>query len=500
MLKTVIVLPDGTEISSGHEEGNAIQTATITKSVNDAQDLSLGSACASKLSAVLISEEGSLTLYAGEEITVLKEDQEGNRIQVGVFILEKPTRPSPNKINITAYDRIVLLDRDISEWFSGLDGWPYSIYTLATMVCEACDLTLENESLPNGDHLVSAFSASGITGRALMQWIGQACGRFCRATPTGTIEFAWYYETDIEITPGGDLYYFQNGLTYEDYEIYPIEKVQIHQNEDDVGVVWPDETGEKNTYIITGNYLLTTEDTATLQPVAQTLYTQLQTVRYTPCKVTIPANMDVQAGRIVHVTDRNGKRLTVYVMSVTMAGNRMTVECFGNYRRDSTSVINEQSYKALSGKILNLKTTVEGVAVENKDTAGNVARLQLTVEGIQSSVSNQSGKITEIETEAGNLTVRVGNIEKNGVSKVSGMGYSFTDEGMYLEKDGATVKTRINNDGMLVSAYDEPVLQANSRGVVAVDVTVKNYLEIGHARFEEYSKEMDHERTACFWI
>lgn len=500
MLKTIIVLPNGTEISSGNEEGNAIQTATITKSVNDAQDLSLGSACAGKLTASLISPDGNLKLYAGDEITAYKEDQEGNRVQVGVFILEKPTRPSPNKMGLTAYDRMVMLDRDLSEWFSGLDGWPYTLFDLATMVCEACELTLENESIPNGDHLVQAFSASGITGRTLMQWIGQACGRFCRATPTGSIEFAWYEETGIEISPGGEIFYYQSSLTYEDFEIFPIEKVQLHQTEDDVGVVWPDEAGEKNTYVVTGNYLLTTENTETLQPVAVTLYEQLKSVSYTPCRATIPINLDIQAGSIVHITDRNGKRLTVYVMTVTMAGNRMTLECFGNYRRDSTSVVNEQSYKALNGKILNLKTDVEGILAENKDTAGNVSKLQVTVDGIGTSVSNQEGKITTIEQNAEKLAIQIGNIEANGVSKVSGMGYSFTGDGMYLEKDGDMVKTRINNEGMEVSAYDKPVLQANNRGVVAVDVTVKNYLVIGHARFEEYSKGADDDRTACYWI
>jgi len=40
-------------------------------------------------------------------------------------------------------------------------------------------------------------------------------------------------------------------------------------------------------------------------------------------------------------------------------------------------------------------------------------------------------------------------------------------------------------------------LQANDKGVVAADVTVRNYLIMGsHARFEDYGAG----RTACFWL
>ena len=51
---------------------------------------------------------------------------------------------------------------------------------------------LVNTQLPNGSYPVQKFSAEGITGRQLMQWIGQAAGRFCRATAEGKVEFSWY--------------------------------------------------------------------------------------------------------------------------------------------------------------------------------------------------------------------------------------------------------------------------------------------------------------------
>ena len=41
MLKTMIVLPDGSELSSGTGKQNAIQSVSITQCVNDSQELTL---------------------------------------------------------------------------------------------------------------------------------------------------------------------------------------------------------------------------------------------------------------------------------------------------------------------------------------------------------------------------------------------------------------------------------------------------------------------------
>ena len=46
MLKTIIVLPDGTEVSSGTGVVNAIRCVTLTECVNRGEELTIGSTCA----------------------------------------------------------------------------------------------------------------------------------------------------------------------------------------------------------------------------------------------------------------------------------------------------------------------------------------------------------------------------------------------------------------------------------------------------------------------
>lgn len=500
MLKTIIVLPDGTELCSGADTVNAIKSVTITESVNDSDNLSLGSVCSSILEARIIAPDGNLSIATGDEVTVYKADDDGNRHLIGLFTLEKPSRPSANILAVTAYDRISWLDKDLTTWLSGLNAWPYKLFDLASMVCDACGLSLANEEIPNGDFLVQEFSVDGVTGRQLVKWIGQAAGMFCRATSAGFVEFAWYSEnTALSVAPeekDGSIFYYQSGLRFEDYQTAVIEKVQIRNNADDVGTIYPETAENVNTYMIEANPLLVAVNAETLLPIAQTLYERLQGITYTPCTVSIPATLSIRAGDIVGITDRNGKNITAYIMTWTMSGQKVTLESTGDYILASTSAVNKQEFKALSGKVLYLRTDVDGIFAENKDTAGRVSLLQQTVEGISTRVSDQQGQLTQIQQSTNAVSVRVGQIESGGVSKVVGMGYSFTPSGLLIEKDQDSVKTKIDNQGMAVSSYDTPVLTANKRGVVAVDVTVKNYLEIGHARFEEYGSD----RTACFFI
>ena len=400
MLRTILILPDGREVSSGIQSQTAIRTAKLTQCVNHGQELAPGAACADMLEIELQTPEGDMQIHAGDELTVYKEDAAGTRHKLGIFITEKPTRATANTLRLTAYDRVTKLDKDLTDWLAGLDGWPYTLLTFAGMVCEACGLTLITDSIPNADYPIRAFSAWGITGRKLMQWAGQIAGRFCRATTDGNIEFAWYTPSGVTITPDGDRFYYQSGLSYEDYQVAPIEKVQLRLTEDDIGAVWPDESGEKNAYIISGNYLLTTDNTDTLIPLAQTLYEQLKSVTYTPCKVKIPACMDIQAGNTVSITDKNGKTFTTYVMTKTQSGGLDTLECTGSRRRNSSTAVHNESYQALSGRVLEISKKVEGLSV----TAKKIEKLEIGGRNLIRNSRNLIFKDYHFETETDGST------------------------------------------------------------------------------------------------
>lgn len=503
MVKTNVYLPDGRCVSSGGTEGLAIREARLTQCVNSREELTLGSVCSAMLELTLLDPAGELELSAGQQLAVFKTDDAGIICPVGIFIAEKPVRVSAHCVKITAYDTVSLLDKDLTEWLNGLTGWPYSFSDLALMVCEACGVPLAAGPVSLGDLAVQAFSGQGITGRQIMQWIGEAEGLFCRANADGGIEFAWYTPKPLVLTPGGEQFYYLEGVSLAEYRTAQIEKVQIRLTDSDVGAVYPADVSDGNTYTVSGNYLLAGCSAEELQTVARKVFERLQGVSYTPCKITVPAGL-CDAGDIITVQDRYGKSHRVYVMSKVQAGQLDTLECTGSPRRDSATAVNEAKYAALSGKVLELQMGVEGLSVENKDAAGKIASLEMNVEGIQTTVSGQleatgnlQQAVTQVQQSAEDITVFVQKVQNDGVDRVqTKTGYTFDDQGLKICKSGEEMENRLDNTGMYVQRNGQVILQANNRGVEAADVIVRNYLAVGqNCRFEDYGG-----RTGCFWI
>lgn len=344
MLKTIIILPDGSEISSGPGNINAIQKSKITEMVNSGEELTIGSVCANSFEATLFTPSGGFSIPAGTEVEVVKEDENGARWFFGVFILEKPTRLTANTMKLVGYDRVSKLDKDLTEWLSGLAGWPYKLNDFAAEVCQACGLNFAATNVPNKDFEIRKFSRPAVTGRQIMRWLGEICCCFCRANSSGDIQFAWYTPAEAEITPTGDSFYFQNGLTYEDYSVAPVGTVQIRLADSPNGALWPKAPADVNSYIISGNpFLTSTLQTEVIQPVLNNIATRLRQATYTPCKVNIPATMNIRAGNTVQITDKNGVTFTAYVMTKTQTGQKETIECTGSPRRDSSSAINNKT-------------------------------------------------------------------------------------------------------------------------------------------------------------
>lgn len=547
MLKTYIELSEGRVLSSGVAGEDAVVSVSFTQSVNSAQELTVGSVCANMLEIKLF---GSVSVSAGDRLRVWRQDDEVNTYPLGVFIAEKPTRTG-SFLNLTAYDPVAQLDQDITALFRQEDLWPCSLQVLAEEICGFCGLTLVGEELPLGQLPVAGISGEGITGRQALGWIGQLTGHFCRATTQGEIEFAWYEEnTGIKLgvsSQAGISYadgaltglsgsygegaltlagtaedmgdgalalegqqvigYYSGSLCFEDYAVAPIEKVQLRKTENDVGAVYPDGLeGSRNTYIVEGNPLLGALPEENLPEVAAHLYQRLQNISYTPCKLSVPANFSVSAGDVVQITHRDGKTITAYVMQKIQSGQKDTLECTGSPQRSATTAVNNRSYTDLQGKVLNLRTDLQGLMAEHSNTAGKLSKLELDMEGIRSQVSNQEEleqKITALEQTAEKVQISVEQIQGEGVDKLkTGMGYTFDDAGLNIHKTDSEITNRLNETGMQVlrnagTETEAVMLQADAKGVIATDVTVRNYLVIGtHARLEDYGSG----RTACFYL
>ena len=428
MVKNILVLDDGTEIAAGTVGQNAILSLTCTETVSKTTDLCPGAACSNKLEITIWVEPGTdLPVTSGTRLTHYRETS-GHRTLAGTYWAVKPTSQTRNTYKVYAYDAVSLLDGVQSTWLRSIqDQFPMTLWKFAGLVAQRCGVTIANNSLPrNGTYLVQAFYADNLTGRQLLAWVAEASCTFLRATPDGKIEFAWY--TDYNASQSiGPTVYIRDGLSHDKFQTAPVVKVQIRQSDDDVGVLYPSDESGSNALVIQGNLLLTSATAETLKPVAQAIFETMQGVTYTPLKVTVPADFPLPApGNIVSVTDARGNVLSSYIMNRTISGQQVTLESTGNATRDGTAAVNEQSYKNLTGKMLEIKTSVDGLEVKASDLTGKYTDLKATVDGLSAEVK----KDTKI-TGGGNLILgseSFKNAELKG-NAVSGSSVTYNDTG-----------------------------------------------------------------------
>lgn len=433
MYQSVLRLKDGTELKGG-EAGSTLKALTLHTAVNAGQEFTIGSAFSDYIEAEIWADPGgSLQITAGDALTYYRQDDAGNRTKVGVFYAEKPTRTKRNSYKVTAYDTMSKLDADFSGWLHANQAqFPKTIWQLVQLACQRAGVALASSSLPiNGSYSVQAFYADDLTCRQIISWAAEAAGCYAHMNADGKLQFLTYTDkrSTVKITPDGasnSTAYYADSLSYEDYTVKAIEKVQIRQSDSDVGVIYPDSTTATNTYAVQGNLLLTTGTEANLKSVVQNLYNVLKNVTYTPCKVSVPSSSGLACGQIVHVKDARGREFDTYLMSATISSGKASFESVGSASRESSSAVNSQSYKNLTGKMLEIKTSVDGLEVKASDLTGKYTDLKATVDGLSSEVK----KDTKI-TGGGNLILgseSFKNAELKG-NAVSGSSVTYNDTG-----------------------------------------------------------------------
>lgn len=400
MYQPILTLSSGTELKGG-SPGSAVKSLTLHTAVNAGQEFTIGSAFSDYIEAEIWADPGgSLQITAGDALTYYRQDDAGSRTKVGVFYAEKPTRTKRNSYKVTAYDTMSKLDADFSGWLHANQAqFPKTIWHLVQLACQRAGVTLASSSLPiNGSYSVQAFYADDLTCRQIISWAAEAAGCYAHMNADGKLQFLTYTDkrSTVKITPDGasnSTAYYADSLSYEDYTVKAIEKVQIRQSDSDVGVIYPDSTTATNTYAVQGNLLLTAGTEANLKTVAQNLYNVLKNVTYAPCKVSVPSSSGLACGQIVHVKDARGREFDTYLMSATISSGKASFESVGSASRESSSAVNSQSYKNLTGKMLEIKTSVDGLEVKASDLTGKYTDLKATVDGLSSEVKKDT-KIT----------------------------------------------------------------------------------------------------------
>ena len=367
MFQDKFVLADGTALQSN------IVGVDWTTSSNSDSDIAPGSVCASAVEIEFwVNSDSALSVTQGTVLTyykVYKADNDiGIETKIGVFTCDKPEKTGSNKYKVTAYDNVSLLDVDVTEWLNALT-FPIAIKDFAAALAAKCGLELANEPRLNKDYQVQKFTGSGVKARDLMKMVCSASGCFCNADANGKLFFDWYKKNErVTISPSGSgspdgIPYFANQLTFSDFVVKVIDKVQVRQSDDDVGVIYPADEQGTNALIIQGNQLLSTTSDAALRPYVKNLYDGLNNITYVPCSnIQTPETLKIKVGDIVNVSDGKNE-FDTWITSVKHSGGKCTFESVGNANRNTTTAVNNAQYSARQ-KMVELKASVDGISAK----------------------------------------------------------------------------------------------------------------------------------------
>lgn len=419
------VLNDGTELK------DSIVNVTWTTSSNSDSDIIPGSVCASAVEIEFwVNSDSALSITQGTILTYYKVEAKTNKeTKIGVFTCDKPEKNGANKYTVTAYDNVTLLDVDVSDWLNSF-SFPATIKTFAAGLAERCGLSLSNVPRLNSDYEIQSFTGSGVNGRDLMKQVCSASGCFCIADADGKLSFNWYKKNsnvaimpheskghipnyylfdvvskqlfdnvpralitaDGEKTPDG-IPYFINALTFSDFTVQKIDKVQVKQTDSDVGVIYPESETGTNAIVIQGNQLLATMSDANLRPCVKNLYEGLNDIVYVPCSnIETPETLEIKVGDIVTVSDGK-KKFTTWITSVRHSGNKCTFESVGNANRNTTTAVNNAQYN-VNQKIAEVKAGVDGISAklgEYTTKSETESLVDIALGKIQLSVADKTG-------------------------------------------------------------------------------------------------------------
>ncbi len=469
MAKYELRLGDGTVLT-------AVKRLDITWQLSDSRDISLGSACAAMAQ---ISLFGDAPLEVSDPVSCYEDGT-----LLGTFYCTQPSR-SGSTLSFTAYDAMICFDRDITAWLEG-QTFPMAAQTLLEALCGHCGVPV-TAALP--DFTLEAFSQPGLTGRQLLQYLGQLGGMLWHITPEGTLEAFWYdYEEAAQPA------FASGSFQCAEAPAAPIARVLIRTVPEEVGAVWPDGASDTaNTYILQGNPLLPT--TADRQAVAKGLYERLKDYTCTAFSAALLPGEKVLPGAVVRLP---GGQLSP-VMKLTLQNGLRRMEATASDSLQSTESFNRLQLQSLPGRVLTVERTAEGLKAENTGIRGDAAALALTVEGITARVSSAEEKAADyalksqlsvLEQRSDGLSLSVTQLQAATDAKADKSQLSEVTEHFRFGSDGLTISDSATGMGIRVSeeavafhggASSTTVITPNAMETTNLDVATR--LDLGGFSF-----------------
>ena len=367
-------------------------TTKLIQSISDAEQLKYGSAEPSMFEIQIAQDTAQVERVEASAIAGMGRGKiwdcaQGKKLTVYIkkgiiehsaeFFIKSIKGEGTTKFKtITAYDALSLFDKNVAEWYNGLNFNSLTLKAFRESLCTYCGVGFESVTLPNDSMTISrTMSATSITGRDILSACCELCGCWPKIDLWGTNKLKWVTlgATSCETFDYSQYdYTFRPDSTREEYDCKGINAVIIRATDDDVGGHYP-ATVQDNPYIIQGNFLCFGKSTAELTTIAQNIYNQIANKPYRPHKTVITGRPYLEPGDKVTVkfADGNGGTFDTYILKRTMTGEAAlldTYEAKGEKEHREQYGISQQ-IQQIQGRTNELTRTVD-------ETVNTITRIE----------------------------------------------------------------------------------------------------------------------------
>lgn len=387
-------------------ENNQISTESlnIAESLCVSENVVFGECNSSKLEITV----ADVTLDLTNKEFMLTIEVGNYELVMGIYRVKSFVRQADRRMRkITAYDRMQYFQKDVTSWYRGLT-FPIPLKKFRDSLCKYIGIAQVGIELPLDNMSVTkTIDPQQLFGLDVLRNICEINGCFGTIDKTGRLKYASLGVSSLfpaeNLYPADDLFpsellnaeylshYRQSETTYEDYIVYGIDKLQIRQEEGDVGAIYGN--GE-NGYVVQGNFLVYGKSANELLQIAATLYEQISGRIYRPIKVTCAALpwVEVGDGIVCHTTD---EIIETYCFKRTIKGIQAMTDTFeadGSQNQEDDFGISTQIIQ-LEGKTAVIIKNVEEVSVRVTDLKNYTeAQFKITAEEILAEVTRAKGE------------------------------------------------------------------------------------------------------------
>jgi len=273
---------------------------SLEESISTAETLKFG-ACEASALKFRVRNSPAISSLVGQRLStklILNHDTE-NPLDLGRHKGYSDTPTADRKYrDIVAYDAMFdIINADVATWYAA-QYFPMTLRAFRQSFAAHFGLEEVNAELVNDDLIVErTIIANEVSGKTILTAICEINGCFGHINRAGKLEYV-----RLKSRQSAEIRKYKSPLRYENYVVEAITKVQIRQEEGDVGGTF----GEgNNCYIVDGNFLAYGKTQDELIGIAENLLGEIGGISYRPCNVSTYGNpcIEVGDGLTIHTSD-----------------------------------------------------------------------------------------------------------------------------------------------------------------------------------------------------